>query len=237
MSRGFANPEQLLRYIIYLNIAMFVLSLVLGPRLQSLSLNPFALLSPDNRSLLLLGATGTLPIDRLHRWWTLLSASYLHAGALHILFNMFALYQIGRLVIDEYGNSRMFIIYTLSGVFGYWLSYLAGVPFTIGASAAVCGLIGATLYYAKSRGGAYGQLIFGQVGGWVVGIFIFGFLVPGINNWGHGGGIAAGALLGFVLGYTERKPESFTHKLAAGICALSTLIVLVWAVGTASFAF
>jgi len=235
LSRGFNNPEQLLRNVIYLNIGMFILSLVLGPRLQSLSFNPFALLSPDNRSLLLLGATGTLPIDRLHRWWTLLSANYLHAGVLHILFNMFAFNQIGRLVIQEYGNYRMFVIYTLSGVFGYLLSYLAGVPFTIGASAAVCGLIGATLYYAKSRGGAYGQMILGQVGGWAAGIFLFGFLIPGINNWGHGGGIVAGALLGFLLGYTERHPESFAHKLAAGICALSTLLVLVWAVGTALF--
>lgn len=237
LTRGFNNPEQLLRNIIYLNIVMFILSLVLLPRFGSFSLNPFALLSPDNRTLLLLGATGTLPIDRLHRWWTLVSANYLHAGLLHILFNMFALYQIGPLVIREYGNYRMFIIYTLSGVLGYWVSYLAGVPFTIGASAAVCGLIGSALYYGKSRGGAHGQMIFGQLGGWVLGIFLFGFMVPGINNWGHGGGLVAGALLGLLLGYNDRKPESFPHKLTAGICALFTLLVLSWAVVTTLFAF
>ncbi|MCK8600347.1 rhomboid family protein [Desulfoferrobacter suflitae] len=234
--RGFNNPEQLIKNIIYLNILMFVLSLVLVPRFGSLALNPFALLSPDNRSLLLLGATGTLPIDRLHRWWTLLSANYLHAGLLHILFNMFALYQIGPLVIREYGNYRFFIIYTLSGVFGYWLSYLAGVTFTIGASAAICGLIGATLYYGRSRGGEYGRTLFGQVGGWAVGIFVFGLLVPGINNWGHGGGLLAGALLGFLLGYNERTPEAYVHKLAAGVFALTTLGVLAWAAGAVLFA-
>ena len=216
---------------------MFIISLIANPGFLSFSLNPFGLLSPDSRILLLLGATGTLPINQLHRWWTLLSANYLHAGLLHILFNMFALYQIGQLVIQEYGGYRMFSIYTLSGVVGYWISYLAGVRFTVGASAAVCGLIGATLYYARSRGGAYGQMIFGQVGGWVVAIFIFGLLVPGINNWAHGGGLLAGALIGFLLGYEGKKPESFTHKFTAGVCVLATLLVLVWAVLTTFYAF
>jgi len=60
LARGFNSPKQLLRNIIYLNIGMFILSLVVGPRFQSLSLSPFALLS----------------------------ANYLHAGVLHVLFNV-----------------------------------------------------------------------------------------------------------------------------------------------------
>jgi rhomboid protease GluP len=234
-TRGFYNPEQILTSIIYVNIGMFVISLLLNPASTSLSLNPFALLAPDNRSLLLLGATGTIPIDRFHRWWTLISANYLHAGILHILFNMFALRQIGSLVVQEYGTNRMFIIYSLSGVLGYWVSYLFGVAFTLGASASVCGLIGATLYYARSRGGAYDQMIFGQVGGWALSIFIFGFLVPGINNWAHGGGLVGGAALGLLLGYSDRKPEKFAHKSAAGMCVILTLLVLAWAVMSTIF--
>lgn len=53
----------------------------------------------------------------------------------------------------------MVVIYTLSGMCGFLVSYLAGVGFTIGASAAVCGLIGAALYYGKRRGGRYGQTV------------------------------------------------------------------------------
>jgi rhomboid protease GluP len=158
------------------------------------------------------------------------SANYLHGGILHILFNMLAFRQIARLVLQEYGAYRMLILYTLSGVAGFLVSYLAGVRFTIGASAAVCGLIGATLYYGKSRGGVYGQAIFRQIGGWALGLFLFGLLVPGINNWGHGGGIFTGVILGFLLGYQERVRESLFHKILAGVCVGLTLLILGWAV-------
>lgn len=229
-TQGLRDTDQLLMAIIYTNVGFYILSLLLNIRGSSLSLNPFTMLSPDNRSLLLLGATGTIPINSFGRWWSLVAANYLHGGILHILFNMFALRQIGYLVIEEYGNYRMFIIYTLGGIAGFLLSYFVGVPLTIGASAAIMSLIGAVLYYGKSRGGAYGQFIFRQVGGWVVGIFLFGFLVPGINNWGHAGGMVAGAILGFLLGYQERKKENLLHKLLAGLCMILTVVVLAWAV-------
>ena len=188
------------------------------------------ILSPDPRILLRLGETGAVPEDQLHRWWTLLTANYLHAGILHILFNMIALSQIGPFTVLEYGACRMFSIFTLSGVGGFLISCVAGVPFTLGASAAVCGLIGAALYFGKSRGGQYGQAVYQQVIGWVIGIFLFGFLVPGINNWAHGGGLVSGVLTGFILGYQERQEESFYHKLLGIICLLATVAALIWGI-------
>lgn len=230
ITKVFSRGEQLIRLIIYVNVAMFILSLLLKPGLSGITFNPFTLLAPDNTSLFLLGATGTIPINRFHWWWTLVSANYLHGGIMHILFNMMALKQIGPLVIQEFGVPRMFVIYTLAGVLGFLVSYLAGVPFTIGASAAICGLIGATLYYGKSRGGTYGQQILRQIGSWVAFLFLFGFLVPGINNWGHGGGLAGGALLGFLLGYRERRRDNLLHRYLAGGCLAVTIIILLWAV-------
>ena len=229
-TRDFHNGDQLIKNIIYINAAMFILSVILIPASTRFSLNPFDFLSPGNRSLLLLGATGSIPIDKFHRWWTLLSANYLHAGILHILFNMVAFYQIAPLVVQEYGGYRMVSIYTLSGVGGYVVSYFAGIPFTLGASAAVCGLIGATLYYGKSRGGYFGQMIYRQVGGWVLGIFIFGFLVPGINNWAHAGGLICGIFVGFLMGYRERAEETPVHRVIAGICVMATLGALAWGI-------
>jgi rhomboid protease GluP len=163
----------------------------------------------------------------------LVSANYLHGGILHIFFNMVALRQIGRLVVQEYGAHRMVTLYTLGGVIGFWISYLAGVSLTMGASAAVCSLIGAALYYGKSRGGTYGQAIYRQVGGWVMGLFLFGFMIPGINNWAHAGGIGAGILMGFLLGYEERSREKFFHKVLAMSCIFITVVTLVWAVVSA----
>ena len=230
LGRGMHDGDQLLKILIGVNVVMYVLSLLLSARSTGFSLNPLFFLSPDSRSLLLLGASGHIPIDRLHRWWSLVSANYLHGSIMHIFFNMIALKQLGPLVLQEYGNYRMFIIYTLSGVFGFFVSYLAGVPFTIGASAAVCGLIGSALYFGKSRGGTYGQTIFRQIGGWAIGIFAFGFFVPAINNWAHGGGMLAGVALGFLLGYRERSRERQVHKIAALCCVFITGLVLLWAI-------
>jgi len=227
------TPELFLTWLSGLNIALFVLSIILNPGGTSMGMNPFGFLSPDNRSLLLLGATGTMPIEALHRWWSLVSASYLHGSLLHLIFNLIALRQIGPLVIQEYGLARMFSIYTLGGIGGFLLSYLAGVPFTIGASAAVCALIGAALYYGKSRGGSYGQQVYQQIGGWAMSIFVFGLLVPGINNWAHGGGMAAGALCGLLLGYQENRREMLSHRLFGAACAAGTILILLWAVTTA----
>ncbi len=212
---GITNGDQLINIIIAANIIMFILSIIIDPRRGSLNFSPFSFLSPSNQSLLVLGSTGTIPVFQLHRWWSLLAANYLHGGLLHILFNMLAFRQLAPLVIQEFSINRTIVLYTLGGVGGFVISTLAGVNFTIGASAALCSLIGALLYYGKSRGGTYGQNIFSQIGGWAIGIGIFGFLVPGINNWGHGGGMLAGALLGYLLGYTDKKREKFGHKILA----------------------
>ena len=225
-----SSPYDMIKIIIYVNAAFYVFALLLNPTALGLSANPLAFLSPSNNSLLLLGATGTIPIDRLGRWWTLLSASYLHGGLLHIAFNMLALRQLGPFVLREYGLYRFLIIYTVTGIAGFYLSYLAGVPLTIGASASICGLIGATLYYGKSRGDIYGQAIYKQVLGWVVGLALFGFMIPGINNWGHGGGIVAGILLGFIMGYNAKRGENHLHRVLATSCILLTAGVLLWAV-------
>lgn len=235
ITRKLLRDDQIIRTIIYANVGMYIVSLLLNPTSLGLSANPFMFLSPSNRALILLGSTGTVPIDQMHRWWTLISANYLHGGILHILFNMIALRQIGPLVLREYGVNRLISLYTLGGTIGFLVSYLAGVRFTLGASAAVCSLIGASLYYGKSRGGSYGQAIYRQISGWVFGLFIFGLIVPGINNWGHGGGIAAGICLGFLLGYQERKRENQIHKVLAIVCVVATVAVLLWAILTSFY--
>ena len=238
LTRAFSDPNQAINLILFANVGMFIISLLLSPHdVRHAFRNPFGFLSPSNRSLLVLGSTGTYPILHLHRLWSLLSANYLHGGLLHIIFNMIALRQIGPLVIQEYGVYRMLTIYTLGGVGGYLISFLAGISFTIGASAAVCALIGAMLYYGKSRGGAYGQNITSQLGRWALSIFVFGLMVPGINNWGHGGGMATGALLAYLLGYREMARETMRDRFLGLGCVMATALVLLMAVGRALLGF
>lgn len=218
-----------IRAIIYVNIACFVLSLLLDPRMI-FGGGMFDFLSPSRQSLFLLGATGTIPVVQFHRFWTLISASFLHGGIFHIVFNMMALYQLGPFVLREFGFYRFINLYILTGAAGFAASVLFGVPFTIGASASVCGLIGAILYYGKSRSGYYGQAIFKQAMGWVAGLVVFGLIIGGINNWAHGGGILSGILLGFMMGYNDTRPERALIKLSAHACILITILILIWAI-------
>ncbi len=233
----FNDPIRLIKAIITLNVAMFALTMLMSFQGINLSMNPLTFLSPDSRILLVFGATGKVPIDNMHRWWSLLSANYLHGGILHILFNMLAFRQISVLIAREYGIHRMFIIYTLGGILGFWVSYMAGTSLTIGSSAAICSLIGAALYYGKTRGGAYGQAVYRQIGGWALMIFLFGFTIPGIDNWGHGGGIGAGISLGLLLGYQEKRREAPWHKRTSLVCAVCTVTVLGWAVASSFYYF
>jgi rhomboid protease GluP len=62
-----------------------------------------------------------------------------------------------------------------------------------------------------------------------VGLVIFGLLIPGINNWAHGGGVLAGLLLGFLLGYQDRRPETALHQFLGWACILLTTAVMFWA--------
>ena len=73
-------------------------------------------------------------------------------------------------------------------------------------------------------------MLYRQVGAWALGIFLFGLLVPGINNWAHGGGILAGAGLGAFLGYGEKVREKLFHKVLGVGCMVITAAVLTWAV-------
>jgi rhomboid protease GluP len=227
--RAFAGLTSLHRLdpvmaILMVNAVFYFISILIDPAALGLSANPMTFLSPSDGSLFLLGATGTLPIA-YGRFWTLITASILH-----IFFNMMALRQLAPFVIDAFGLYRFAILYVWTGVAGFSLSCLAGIPFTIGASAPVCGLIGAILYYGKSRGGFYGEEIYRQAMGWVVGLVLFGLFLPGINNWAHGGGIVSGLLLAFLTGYHERKTETWIHRILGTGSILITTAALLWAV-------
>lgn len=221
------TPPQVLKGIIYTNVVLFIISLILSGKATNMSLNPFFALTPAFDILNFMGASGRIPIDKYGAWWSLFTANWLHGSLLHILFNMLAIRTVAPLVMAEYGISRMFTIYTLSGAAGFYLSYLGNVPLTIGASSGLCGLIGALLYFGKSRGGPWGQLVYKQTSGWIVSLALIGFLLPNINNWGHGGGLLSGIALGWILRYNQQRAEGLLDRSAAMILAGLTLVLLV----------
>jgi len=214
-------------------ITLYVISLLLsGANLQTM-------LAPSTQVLVLLGASGAFPVFRLDRWWTVLTAGWLHAGVLHILFNVLWIRQLGPAVADLYGPGRMVILYTLAGVIGFTFSsvagqYLGGLPIiggatvTVGASAPIFGLLGALVYYGQRTGSRH----IGEAGlQYALMMGIFGLIWPGVDNQAHLGGFVGGYLGGLLLDPLE--PERVDHLVAAAACLLVTLVAVMWSVVSA----
>jgi rhomboid protease GluP len=192
----------------------------------------FSFLAPATTSLFLFGASGGLPVFQYHRWWTVLSAGWLHAGALHILFNMLWVRQLGPACADIFGAGRMVIIYTVAGVTGFAASSLAwlflgnipilgGAGFTVGASAPIFGLLGAIVLYGQRSGSSMTKREGLQ---YALMLGLFGLIMPGIDNWAHAGGFAGGWLTAKIL--DPLKPERMDHFVAAVVCVLLTLAAI-----------
>ena len=195
--------------------------------------NLFAMFSPSGEAMLRFGASGAFPVFELHRWWTVLSASWLHAGLMHIFFNMWATRQLAPATADLFGPGRMVIIYVAGGVAGFLLSSFAGqfVPpllilrggqFTIGASASISGLIGAILAYGHRSGSGVAR---SYAMSNVTMLLIMGFLIPGIDNYAHFGGFGGGYLMARAL--DPLKPERVDHLVIAVICLAASLLSVV----------
>ena len=192
----------------------------------------FNMLSPNTPSLFVFGASGAVPVFGLDRWWTVLSAGWLHGSALHILFNMMWVRQLAPPVADLYGPGRMIIIYTAASVAGFALSsyagaylpgfvFLRGGQFTVGASAAIFGLLGALIHYGRKGSSAVSR----QAWMYALFLFVFGIFMRGVDNWAHLGGFVGGYAMAAFL--NPMKPERGDHLLAALVCLLLSFASIV----------
>jgi rhomboid protease GluP len=212
-------------------VGLYVLSLVIDPGAVLHPRGPFDVFSPTPGALWTLGAAGTIPWHS-GAWWTLVTAIYLHGNLLHILFNVLWIRQLGPAVEQLYGAARLVSIFTISGVAGFAVSNAMGVPFTVGASGSIFGLLGAMVAYGRRRGGAFGSLVLRQYGQWALILFVFGFLMSGVNNFAHAGGFVGGFAAGLVFAMAERRAESGVDRLlAVGHIGLTVLAfgLALWA--------
>jgi rhomboid protease GluP len=210
----------------YFCIGLYVVSVLIDPGALLRTRGLLNFLSPSGESLYILGMTGKIAVNS-GRWWTLVTAIYLHGGILHILFNLLWIRQLGPMVEGLYGSARFIIIFTISGILGFILSYLAGTSFTVGASGSIFGLLGALIYYGRSRRGVFGEIIYPQMLTWAVVLFLFGFVFPGIDNFAHLGGFIGGYMTGNLFGYQDRQPETSRHKTLAAILIVVTILAFV----------
>jgi rhomboid protease GluP len=210
--------------VILFTVAVYIISWVMTQRAASATLQAApALGGVSGRVLMELGAKG--PWIFAGQYWRLVTAVFLHAGLIHIGFNLWCLFDVGPMVESLFSGSKYIVMYLVTGVFGFMVSAL-WAPFTlsIGASGAIMGLIG-ILIGTSFHLGSMGRELRSQLWRWVIYIAIFGLLpMFAVDNAAHFGGFISGLLLGYLVPAGEpstRGGENLWNALAI----LSVLII------------
>lgn len=176
------------------------------------------------------------------QYWRLITPVLLHGNILHIGFNMYAVYILGREIERFYGHGRFLLLYLAGGFSGAVASYLLTAAPSLGASTATFGLLaayGVLGYRNRHIFGQQSQRIVRNV----IQVALINFLLglsPGIDNWGHLGGTIGGIVLawfgGPMLGVNGRPPDLYiedktpsSHFLAAfiGVVGFFALLVML----------
>ena len=181
--------------VMALNIGVWVLNVFNG-------LSP---MKPTSQDLFAWGANSASAVVRDGQYWRLLTATFLHAGALHLALNMFGLWEAGRQICRWFGNGQFLFIYLGSALAGSALSlhFSSQHSVAVGASGAVFGVLGALLtavwrHRERIPAATSKQLMTSQ-GIFVAYALLQGFTKPGIDNAAHVGGLVAGAIITLLL--------------------------------------
>ncbi|MEJ7604884.1 MAG: rhomboid family intramembrane serine protease [Bryobacteraceae bacterium] len=185
-----------------------------------------SLLDVDGKTLFFFGAKLREAIFE-GQWWRLITAGFLHGGVFHILMNSWVIFDLGATVEEFYGTSRYLVLYFLSTIAGFLLSTYWSAGLSVGASAALFGLIGAMIALGMQTQSSMGAAMKSHYTQWAIWGLVLNFL-PGfrIDIAAHIGGLAAGFLAGYVMG-TPRIIDDWREKIwqvAAGVCIGITLL-------------
>ncbi len=155
--------------------------------------------SQNSAILVLMGAKYN-PLIAAGQYWRLFTANFLHIGIVHLGFNTYALLLLGADMEQRFGHGRFLALYLLAGLGGSVLSFLGNDALSAGASGAIFGLVGAMITFFltyRDQFGHYGQRRLSSllmVAGYNL---VMGFVMPGIDNLGHIGGLLVGLALGW----------------------------------------
>jgi rhomboid protease GluP len=182
------------------------------------------LLAPPGKALYLFGAKWT-PSILSGQIWRLVTANYLHGGIIHLLFNCYALVSLGPLIEDSFGGRKLFLIYSVTGVAAFATSALFRPDtLSIGASGALFGIMGFAIVFGRFRSGSSGRAIADQLMRYLI-FMVLLFLVPGIDNAAHIGGLLSGAALGLLVDAGE--PRTPAGDLALNLLTAAAVLATV----------
>jgi len=136
--------------------------------------------------------------------YRIFTSTLLHGSLQHLLMNTYSLYQVGPLVEQSFGSARMGCLYIGAGALANLATYLVGKsPFSVGASGCLFGLIGALgFFFYRNRKilGPRAEAGFDSIKRTVFMNLMYGFMLPGVDNGAHIGGLCGGAILSFLVG-------------------------------------
>jgi membrane associated rhomboid family serine protease len=162
-------------------------------------------------------------------YWRIATSGFLHAGLLHILFNMYLLYLLGQMLETSIGSVRFALIYVVS-LFAGSLGALIVSPdaVTVGASGAVFGLMGAAAVELRARGINPFET---NIGSLILFNLLFSFVFSGISIGGHIGGLIGGALAGFV--FLQADQRRIPRQAALAVTVALAAVVAAAAISVA----
>jgi rhomboid protease GluP len=160
------------------------------------------------------------------QWWRLITAGFLHGGILHILMNSWVIFDLGTTVEEVYGTARYLVIYFVSTVAGFLASSWWSPALSVGASAALFGLIGAMIAVGMRSSSPLASALRAHYMQWAIWGVVIG-LLPGlrVDNAAHLGGLAAGFVVGYFGGIPPlyQRPTEKLWTIAAGLSILLTV--------------
>jgi rhomboid protease GluP len=203
----------LARALVGLMVLVFAVTVLLGG----------GLLQVDARVHVALGSNYG-PFTLEGQWWRLLTAQFLHFGLIHIAFNAMALWQLGPLAERLFGRWHFLLLFLIAGVGGGFGTLIWHPQVnSAGASGAIFGLIGGLLAFVSRRDLGVPLALMNNLrrsflsfGGFSLAA---GFLLPGVDNAAHVGGLATGFLLGLVLA----RPVDVEARQGMDIARLSAV--------------
>ncbi len=163
-------------------------------------------------------------------WWRALTHMFLHAGPLHLAFNMWAFYSVGPLTERIFGNKAFLAIYVLSGI-GGTLTSLAWSPMSVGvgASGAIFGVYGALLAFVLLHRGVFPVEYLAQQRNSIIGFIgynvVFGLSQKNTDMAAHAGGLVTGALVGAALGRDVLNPSGHLARRLSGAMGVVALLL------------
>lgn len=161
--------------------------------------------------------------------WRLISAGFLHGGLMHLLFNMYTLYVIGTQIENFIGKKKYLIIYFFSMICAGLMSCaISSQTVSVGASGAIFGLLGSLVYFGFYYRLYLGSILKNQIIPLIILNLAMGFMMNGIDNAAHIGGLIAGLFIAMGLG-VQRKEKS-ANKVNGLIVSLIYLAFLIYLV-------